>query len=101
MSFRHDGEQSRRWHQWLAAHRDELIRCGVPDTALVDELCWLRFMEEDGCDYITGWTPRLLSPEQAQALKAFILREYPEQASSYRSFLHLLDKISKRGEAGN
>ena len=98
MSYKHNGKASHRWCQWLARHRDDLIRCGVPDFVLVDELYWLRFLEEDACDRVTGWNPRFLSPQQAQALRSFLLVEYPEQVDTYRPLLHWLDEIVSQGK---
>ncbi|MBN1429376.1 MAG: hypothetical protein JXB07_13465 [Anaerolineae bacterium] len=95
MSYRHDGKKAHQWHRWLHTHRDEIIRCGIPDCVLVDELYWIRFLEEAGYDYATGWSTRLLTPDQAQALRAFLTREY---GNSYLSLLYLLDQTSNQDE---
>jgi len=84
MSFKHDGKKSHQWHQWLTAHRTGLCESGVPDSVLQSELHWIRFLEE-GCDYDSGWFPRMLSPPQARAMHLFIQREYGDQ--QYRGLL--------------
>jgi hypothetical protein len=75
MSFRHNGKKSHEWQEWCQTHRDELVRAGVPDSVLQTEFHWLRFLEE-GYDQWTGWSPEMLSPEQARALHTFILQQY-------------------------
>ncbi|MCL2309258.1 MAG: hypothetical protein FWC42_03135 [Proteobacteria bacterium] len=92
MSYKHDGKKTNDWLKWLKAHRLKLIECGVPDAALETEHHWIRFLEEDGCDYISGWFPSMLSPSQAQALHSFIRENYG--AMQYRSFLRDLEDVS-------
>jgi len=91
MSFKQDGKKQHKWYKWLDAHRCELLECGVPDTVLKTKLHWIRFLE-DGCDYISGWFPKALSPSQAQALYSFICREYGNE--EYRAFLRDIENMS-------
>jgi hypothetical protein len=88
MSFKHNGNKSHKWQQWLEAHRRELCESGVPDAVLRTELHWIRFLQE-GCDYASGWDSSMLSPSQARALHSFIQREYGDE--QYRGFLRELE----------
>ena len=96
MSFRRDGKQSHQWRQWRIQHREELLAGGVPDSVLITELRWLVFLEH-GYDQWTGWSPALLSRAQAQALHAFIMREYGEE--KYRGCLRALEQYLERKDA--
>ena len=75
MGFRRKSQEEKAWHDWLAAHRDELARCGVADWVLSDRCRWLRFLGE-GYDIETGWSPALLPPDNQVLLYTLIEREY-------------------------
>ena len=93
MSFKHDGKKSHQWHNWVDAHRRELVASGVPHVVLDTELRWIRFLEEE-CDYEAGWFPNMLTPSEARALHSFIQREYGDQ--QYRGFLRQLENILEK-----
>src|SRR6266852_3386612 len=75
MSFRQDGKKAHDWKHWLKAHREDILRCGLPDSVLQSAYHWERFLEE-GYDQWTGWSLTWLSRQEAQALHKFIFREY-------------------------
>jgi len=96
MSFRHDGKQAHEWKQWLETHRDDILRCGLPDSVLQSKFHWLRFLEES-YDQWTGWSPSMLSRQQAQALHEWILREYGNE--QYRGCLHEIERYITKSVA--
>jgi hypothetical protein len=92
MSFRHDGKKTHDWKQWLEAHREDISRCGLPDSVLQSEFHWLRFLEES-YDEWTSWSPSRLSRQQAQALHEFVVREYGDV--QYRACLYAIEQVLK------
>ena len=97
MSFKYDGKKSHRWHQWLRVHGKELTAGGVPDSVLKTELDWLRFLDDDFRDYVTGWNYTFLSLDQARVLYAFVKREYGNQ--THRSALRALEDWFEKQKA--
>ncbi len=95
MSFRDEGEKAYEWKRWVEGRRDDIRRCGLPDSLMQTRFHWLRFLEV-AYDEWTGWSPSMLSREQAQALHEFIVREYGN--SQYRGCLYAIEKILARGE---
>ena len=91
MSFRRSSEEPRRWQQWLARHRDALTSAGLPDWVYADELRWVRFLEEGGLDWESGWRVEMLSAPQAQSFQSFVLQEYGEE--QYRCCLRALEAV--------
>ena len=75
MGFRRHGKEAKKWEDWLAAHRDELVRCGIADWLFSDQRRWGQF-SDDWYDYETGWSPEMLSPEQLELFRSFVEREY-------------------------
>jgi hypothetical protein len=91
MSFRRDGEAARSWAVWLDKHRDDLVDCGVPDFVYADRPRWLRLLEEDGWDPVTGWKVEMLPAHQAALLHSFIIREYGRDR--YRGLIRALESV--------
>jgi hypothetical protein len=102
MSFRRDGGKAYRWQQWLAEHRESLTAAGVPDWVWSEELRWIRFLEEGGMDWESGWRVEMLSPDQAFRLRVFILRVYRhDEYSCLLRSLHRVADGSGRGFPGD
>jgi hypothetical protein len=94
MSFRRDGERALRWQRWLDQHRDALVAAGLPSWVYAEELRWIRFLEEGGTDWESGWQVELLFPQQAERFRRFILQEYgPDQ---YRCCVRSLKQVVGR-----
>jgi hypothetical protein len=92
MSFGHDGQATRSWRSWLDKHRGELLKSGVPDFLYSERWRWIRLLEEDGWDPITGWKVEMLPADQAVFLHAFIVREYGRDR--YRGLIRALAVVT-------
>jgi hypothetical protein len=77
MGFRRDKEAARNWTTWLLRNRDDFLAAGVPDFVLNDEKRFHRFCGE-GFDAESGFGTKLLTPEQRQLLRIFLIREFCE-----------------------
>jgi hypothetical protein len=91
MSFRRDGEAARSWGAWLDKHRNDLVKCGVPDFLYAERLRWLGLLEEDGWDPVTGWKVDMLGAHQAALLHSFLVCEYG--ADRYRGLIRALESV--------
>ena len=92
MAFRRDGQAGRAWSLWLERNRDALVRCGMPDFLYAEERCWIGLLEADGWDAETGWRVEMLTPQQADHLQEFAIREYGPD--SYRGLLRALRAVT-------
>jgi hypothetical protein len=76
MTFRRNGDESHEWKQWLAQHRQTLIRAGIPDSILKDCRHWMVFLESGGWDAESGFDVGALTPDQARELHDFLIAQY-------------------------
>jgi hypothetical protein len=91
--------QKQEWAQWLRHHRNELVHCGIPADAYRSELDWYLFLDHG---YVQSskthtsqwWNIRLLTPEQAERLRAFLIREY---ADGYQDLIQTLGSYTGDG----
>lgn len=81
MGFRRDSQVASEWKHWIATHRAELLRCGIPDVILSDENRWRHFREH-GFDPESGWNVRLLSAAEQRQLHALLIREYSNSVAT-------------------
>jgi hypothetical protein len=91
MAFRRDGQAGRALSLWLDRHRDALVRCGIPDFVYAEERRWVGLLDADGWDAETGWRVGMLTPQQADYLQDFVIREYGPD--SYRGLLRALRAV--------
>ena len=94
MGYLRDGESQRAWSQWIDQHRDDFIRCSLPDFVFADKLTWFRFLEHGGWHPQPHWTVGVLSPHHAGALHDFIRGEYG--SDKYRYILQNLDEVRRK-----
>jgi Protein of unknown function (DUF433) len=79
-------------------HRDDLVRCSLPEFVFSDKLTWFRFLEHGGWHPQPHWTVGMLSPNHAAALNDFIRSEYgPDE---YRHLLRNLEDIRPKASSG-
>ncbi len=74
MGYRRDGKRKRVWDKWRQAHRDVLLRAGLPDDVLQDEMSWYYFLEH-GFNYTADFSTDQLTPAQAAALHGFLVEQ--------------------------
>src|SRR5919198_1485621 len=87
MSYRRDGEPSRRWHRWKMKNRGALARCGLPEAVLRDERSWWNYLEHG---YFDHFSTEHLSRAQLEALHDLLKSELSEdQRRSTQVWLHL------------
>lgn len=94
MGYRHNSQGRRAWQLWVDQHRDNLLKCTLPEFIFSNEPGWFRFLEHDGWDHESGWSVSMLAPEQASALHELLIREYG--IGEYRHLLRLLDESRHR-----
>jgi hypothetical protein len=80
MGFRLNSQVAVEWKQWIASHREELLRCGIPDEILRHESRWRHFREH-GFDPESDWHVRLLSETEQQLLRSLLIREYGDSVA--------------------
>ncbi len=97
MPFRRDGAKASKWKHWLATHRDTLVRCGLPDYVLRDELHWYLFLEQGGWEQESGWNVQMLTRDQARTLRDFLAAEYGSDA--YPSTLRAVGNVMASEDA--
>jgi hypothetical protein len=94
MGYRRDSDGQRAWQAWIDQHRNDLLRCSLPEFVFSDDQRWFRFVEHDGWDQETGWNVTMLSPDQASALYDFLMSEYG--SDEYRLLLQNLDEFRRK-----
>ena len=94
MSYRRDSEGERQWQQWVARHRESLLKCCLPAFVFSDRLTWLRFLEHGGWHPQPRWGVWMLSPNQAAMLREFIESQYG--SDEYRSLMKNLEEARRK-----
>jgi hypothetical protein len=82
MGFRRNTQVASAWTQWVAAHRDELLHCGMPDAIISDENRWRHFREH-GFDAESDWSVDHLSAAEQRLLRSLLIREYGDEAARH------------------
>lgn len=90
MGYRRDSETQRAWHKWVDQHRDDFVRCCLPEFVYSDKLTWFRFLEHGGTHPQPYWSVGMLSTQRAAALHDFIQNLYgPDE------YLYLLQNLKE------
>jgi hypothetical protein len=106
MSFRRDHETELAWRQWVRAHEDELIACGIPREVWADRLTWWLFVDH-------GYHPPVsnardvrfnvsdLTAAQQERLYKFLDAVLPERRDGYSLWSYLHFRFGKRDDLGD
>jgi hypothetical protein len=77
----------------VGQHFDELTAAGVPLEIFSNEYRWANFLEEGGIDWESGWRVEVLSPQQAERLRRFLIVN--ENRSGLATCFRILAEIAE------